>query len=380
MLIGKKGLLISVAVVLILGLVQVSALAASQLQGSSSFYLDMVKKKASYKVLEGLSQRKLSAILLSYGADEAVAKSWDVFVELPEVEVPMVLAGFDFGTPNPTKDDLRSVLVSRGSGFSRYAAAIAAEMAEKAKLGSILSYTVENGDTVSTIAEKYGLTTTTINLSNDLTASSKLSVGKVLSFPSVDGLIHVVAKGDTVWDLAKGYKVSSSAILEVNGLKEPYMLSVKQKLIIPGATKKLEVKKAVVTKGSVSYVGGSSTGTFIYPTKGVLTSKFGARWGRTHSGIDIGVSTGTSVKASADGKVTFSGTSGAYGKLIIIEHSKTMSTYYAHNSSLLVSVGDTVTQGQQIALSGATGNVTGPHVHFEVRVNGKAVNPLDYLK
>lgn len=115
------------------------------------------------------------------------------------------------------------------------------------------------------------------------------------------------------------------------------------------------------------------------PVSGVLTSRYGYRWGRTHTGIDIGVPTGTPVKASASGKVTFAGWKGSLGNLVVISHGNGIQTYYGHNSRLTVSAGQSVSAGQVIAKAGSTGRSTGSHVHFEIRVNGASINPQSYV-
>ena len=124
------------------------------------------------------------------------------------------------------------------------------------------------------------------------------------------------------------------------------------------------------------------TGSFSTPLSRSYTvsSKFGMRWGRQHTGIDLALPTGSPVIAADGGKVIFSGTNGTYGKLVIIDHGANLKTYYAHNSKLLVSKGDNVYKGQQISESGNSGRSTGPHLHFEVRVNNIPVNPEKYLK
>lgn len=119
--------------------------------------------------------------------------------------------------------------------------------------------------------------------------------------------------------------------------------------------------------------------SFVRPTSGVVTSRFGARWGRTHTGIDIGAPTGTPIKAAAGGTVIFSGWKGTLGKLVVVSHGNGVQTYYAHCSSLLVSSGQTVSAGQLIAKMGNTGRSTGPHLHFEIRLNGYAINPQSYI-
>ena len=115
------------------------------------------------------------------------------------------------------------------------------------------------------------------------------------------------------------------------------------------------------------------------PVSGVLTSRYGYRWGRTHTGIDIGVPMGTPVKAAASGTVTFAGWKGALGNLVVISHGNGVQTYYGHNSRLVVKAGQKISQGEVVAKAGSTGQSTGPHVHFEVRVNGSSYNPLGYV-
>lgn len=119
--------------------------------------------------------------------------------------------------------------------------------------------------------------------------------------------------------------------------------------------------------------------TFVKPVKGIVTSRFGSRWGSTHTGTDIGTPSGTPIYAAASGTVIFSGWKGTLGKFIVVNHGNGIQTYYAHCSTLLVSKGDTVTAGQQIAKVGNTGRSTGPHLHFEIRLNGSALNAQNYI-
>ena len=131
------------------------------------------------------------------------------------------------------------------------------------------------------------------------------------------------------------------------------------------------------SSGSSAQVVGS--GQFSWPVSGSVTSGFGSRWGRMHEGIDIAVGQGTPVHAAAAGTVIYAGWMEGYGNLVAIDHGNGLSTAYGHNSALACSVGQTVSAGQVIAYSGSTGHSTGPHVHFEVRVNGSPVDPLGYL-
>lgn len=121
-------------------------------------------------------------------------------------------------------------------------------------------------------------------------------------------------------------------------------------------------------------------GYFIWPVKGTLTSGFGLRSKSKHDGIDIGAPKGTKIVASADGKVIFSGWGPTgYGRIVIIKHSKKYVTVYAHNSKNYAREGESIKKGENIALVGTTGRATGPHLHFELRVNRIPVDPLPYL-
>ena len=132
--------------------------------------------------------------------------------------------------------------------------------------------------------------------------------------------------------------------------------------------------------------GASSTGTgtpsasgFIWPVNGTVVSGFGWRWGRMHEGIDISTSSGTPTWSAAAGTVIHSGWLGGYGNLVVVDHGNGLATAYAHASAILVGVGQQVSQGETLSLVGSTGNSSGPHLHFEVRVNGAAVDPLFYM-
>jgi len=118
----------------------------------------------------------------------------------------------------------------------------------------------------------------------------------------------------------------------------------------------------------------------VHPVSGTISSRYGQRWNRSHNGIDVAAPTGTGIYASAGGTVTYSAyNSGGYGYLVKLSHGNGVETYYGHCSQLLVSAGQTVSQGQLIAKVGNTGRSTGPHLHFEVRVSGTPQNPLNYV-
>jgi murein DD-endopeptidase MepM/ murein hydrolase activator NlpD len=125
--------------------------------------------------------------------------------------------------------------------------------------------------------------------------------------------------------------------------------------------------------------GPTSSSGFIWPVNGPVTSGFGMRWGRMHEGIDIAVPSGTPIQAAAGGTVAIAAPTGGYGNYTCINHSAGLSTCYAHQSSYAVGVGDSVGQGEVIGSVGCTGSCFGDHLHFEVRVNGAAVDPMGYL-
>jgi len=131
--------------------------------------------------------------------------------------------------------------------------------------------------------------------------------------------------------------------------------------------------------GDIASDGRVSGAGLIWPVRGPVTSGFGYRWGRMHAGIDIGAGTGVPIKAAKGGVVTFSGTMSGYGNVIIISHGGGFTTLYAHQSRLGVGDGASVSQGQVIGYVGSTGRSTGPHLHFETRVNGNAQDPRRYL-
>lgn len=136
--------------------------------------------------------------------------------------------------------------------------------------------------------------------------------------------------------------------------------------------------QAAQSSGSGSTGSGVSSSGLIWPVSGIVTSSFGWRWGRMHEGIDISAPTGTAVSASASGSIIYAGWLGGYGQLIVIDHGNGLATAYAHLASIWIG-GGSVSQGQGIGTVGCTGSCTGPHLHFEVRVNGSAVDPMGYL-
>lgn len=211
---------------------------------------------------------------------------------------------------------------------------------------------------------------------------------------------YYVASFEEAEQVINDLKEKNSSNKDRLGMLEKYEMELKDFTTVETCVASLYEKPVVKTtttttrksSGSSSagiYATGSNTTTakvnigitFIRPTSGVLTSRYGARWGRGHAGIDIGAAKGTPIKAAASGTVTYSqyGYNGGYGNYLIISHGNGVQTVYGHCNTLIATTGQKVSQGQTIATVGNTGNSTGNHLHFEVRVNGVTQNPLNYV-
>lgn len=239
----------------------------------------------------------------------------------------------------------------------------------------VVTHTVNSGETLWDIARKYNVTMDTIIVANQLTNVHRLRVGQVLKVPTQDGVLYTVRPGDSLWTISRRFNSDADKVVQQNGLSDPSRLRIGQELFIPGM--------AAVEASRYQLVGpdGKLRAAFLRPvTGGWISSRFGSRWGRLHAGVDIAVPTGTPVRAAADGVVKFSGRNGGYGLLVTIDHGEKVETRYGHNSRLIVQKGQKVKAGQIIAYSGNTGNSTGPHVHFEIRLKGQPYDPLKYIR
>jgi murein DD-endopeptidase MepM/ murein hydrolase activator NlpD len=177
--------------------------------------------------------------------------------------------------------------------------------------------------------------------------------------------------------LAAARRLKRSALADSRETREEYLGEVNA-LAAQSAALAAAIQAAQTGAGTTG-TGAPSAAGLIWPVNGPVTSGFGLRWGRMHEGIDIAAPMGTPIWAAAAGTVIHSGWLGGYGYLVVVDHGNGLSTAYGHASALLVAVGQEVSQGETIALVGSTGHSTGPHLHFEVRVNGVAVDPLLYL-
>lgn len=243
----------------------------------------------------------------------------------------------------------------------------------------IISYKVQSGDTLSTIAEKFGVSVDSIKWANDLKRDS-LKVGQEVKIPPVTGIVHKVREGETVYSIAKKYKTEAQKIVNFpfNDFADldTFALSIGQTLIVPDGVmpEAAPVQPRQFAAGPLT-AGGS--GQFSWPTVGVITQY--PVW--YHMAFDIANPSQPPITAAGDGTViSVQYLSYGYGRHAIIDHGDGLSTLYAHMSEMYVKVGDSVSRGQVIGKMGSTGRSTGTHLHFEVRKNGTPVNPRSFLK
>ncbi len=258
-------------------------------------------------------------------------------------------------------------------------------------------YPVSSGDTIYSIAWKYELDPFELARWNNISSPYRIYPGQRLKMKQGDSVAVpqastqqstrsatsrpdsiTVRKGDTLYALAKQHDITAKQLASINRLKSPYTIK-------PGQTLKLTATKtyrAPATSSSKSTTASlpadNKKVSWQWPVQGKLITTFKSnKTGR--KGIDIAGSEGKSIKAAAPGKVVYSGNGLiSYGNLVIIKHNRTYLSAYAHNRKLLVKEGDTIKAGQKIAELGKTG-ADSPRLHFEIRKNGKPVNPLKYL-
>jgi len=241
----------------------------------------------------------------------------------------------------------------------------------------VITYVVEPGDVVTSIAQKFGLRPETIQWSNPqlYPYPDLLYIGEELFILPVDGVYHEVEGGDTLASIAEEYKVDASAILEseYNDIADPEVLVVGQMLIVPGGSKPYVAQ--VVYAGPPPPGAARGSGNFMWPVSGVITQSY---WGG-HRAADIGGPCGTSIYASDSGYVSSLGWMDGYGNYILLSHGNGWETLYAHLSQILVRPDTSVQRGALIGRVGTTGRSTGCHLHFEIRQYGTKRNPFGLL-
>lgn len=241
---------------------------------------------------------------------------------------------------------------------------------ERPKNSIISVYVVRSGDTLSGIAKMFGVSPNTILWANDLPRASTLKVGQTLTILPVTGIRYTVKKGDTLSSIAKKYGADVDEVASFNGIDGP--LAAGAEIIIPDgevpAAAPASAKAGASSPAKVAVSVGTLTqvGYYLRPMVG------GTRTQGVHgyNGVDLAAPTGTAILASAEGDVIVAregGWNGGYGSYVVIQHDNGSQTLYAHASSVIVSVGQHVQQGQVLGYVGRTGKATGPHLHFEIR-------------
>jgi murein DD-endopeptidase MepM/ murein hydrolase activator NlpD len=198
------------------------------------------------------------------------------------------------------------------------------------------------------------------------------------------GIYHAVREGENLYRIGKAYGISHQRLAEINGIRNPDRLAVGQRLFIPGGGRVLPVNLITPVRAVADAPAGQEfprgEGIFIWPlTSGTLTSRFGPRGQSFHDGVDIGSARGTPVRAAREGTVIYGDTLRGYGNVVIISHPGGFATVYAHNDENLVRAGDRVRQGQLVARVGNSGRTSGPNLHFEIRKDNIARNPVYFL-
>ncbi len=246
-------------------------------------------------------------------------------------------------------------------------------------------YTVKAGDTISSIASRFGLKVNTLLWSNKLSKYSIIRPGDKLTIPPEDGVIHTIKKGDTIKKIADLYQADELSIIEANDIN-PRALTVGTTIFIPDGVPpapKIRTKPRTRSNLSLKQIfqpapANPNTDTkLLWPGKSHRINQY-YTW--RHRALDINGRIGDPIYAAESGKVIRASWNRGYGYNVMINHGNGIITLYAHSSKLLVKKGDTVKRGDVIALVGSTGWSTGPHIHFEVRVNGRKVNPLNYTR
>lgn len=207
--------------------------------------------------------------------------------------------------------------------------------------------------------------------------SSKIGIGG-------EGVYHQVRRGENLYRIGKAYGVSHAELARANGIADAGRLEVGQRIFVPGVKRTLPVS-LITPEHALSEAPSSNElpqgeAVFIWPlTSGTLTSSFGPRGRSFHDGIDIVAAPGAVVHAARDGDVIYSDTLRGYGNVVIVQHSGGYATIYAHNEQNLVDAGSKVRQGQAVAKVGRSGRTSGPNLHFEIRKDNVARNPVYFL-
>ncbi|QQS39283.1 M23 family metallopeptidase [Candidatus Woesebacteria bacterium] len=248
----------------------------------------------------------------------------------------------------------------------------------------IIDYSVQDGDTVSSVANKFGIDINTILWQNDLTSKSTIKPGQTLQILPVSGVSHKVIKGDTIYSIAKKYDADAQPIVNFpfNTFTndETFELAIGQIIIVPEGIRKSSGVPAIPRIRQLTPDAGTvvASGRFVWPASGSITQNFA--W--YHKGLDIANRAAPNILAADAGVVVVAGwpDSYGYGNRVVVDHQNGYKTLYAHLSQIFVQVGQRVNTGDAVGRMGSTGRSTGTHLHFEVIQSGVQINPLNVLR
>ena len=235
-------------------------------------------------------------------------------------------------------------------------------------------YTIGEGENLTTISRKIGVNLDTLVSVNKITNANKLKPGQKIIIPNRNGLLYTIKQNENIEEVASKYDIQLNRILAFNKIDEISDIEIGDDIFLPGAKYTLDERiekfgqmfSLPVTVTRIS----SLFGYRVHPITKARTK---------HTGVDIPGSLNTPVYAARKGKVIFAGYSGGYGNLVIVRHDKGYTTYYGHLNKITTKIGANVGVGVMIGRMGSTGNSTGSHLHFEVRRNGEALNPIDFI-
>ncbi len=254
----------------------------------------------------------------------------------------------------------------------------AAEAAPKPPSG-FRTHTLQQGETFSDVVTRYGSSSEALVGANpDISSLDTLPTGIELLIPPSEGLVITLQRGENVKELLETYNIPVLQFMQVNNIQSPLELRAGKLLFLPGVKPRASLDRLAKVR--------EEENRYLWPLHGRITSYFGRRnlgmgTASFHRAIDIAAPTGTSIKAARSGTVIYAAWSNqGYGNLVKIQHQGGDETWYAHQSEMLVSVGQVVKQTETVGLVGSTGLSTGPHLHFELHEAGTAVDPLAYLK
>lgn len=289
------------------------------------------------------------------------------------VSAPILANAYPGGLPKGLADFTPPSAVLTSLDMSEYG--VQTQVSEKPR-DQVITYAVAQGDTLSTIAEKFGVSVDTIKWSNDLKRDS-LSIGQELKIPPVTGIVHKVREGETIYSIAKKYKTEAQKIVNFpfNDFTDldTFALNVGQTLVVPDGVMP-EAPARVIPIPPV-FAGG--TGQFQWPVSGIITQY--PVW--YHNAVDIANPSAPGIGAADSGTVEdVQYLRYGYGYHVIVDHGDGLVTLYAHLSEIYVKPGDKLARGQVLGRMGSTGRSSGTHLHFEVRKGGITVNPLSFLK